>query len=176
MDREFRSTCVASDIKLSYCGDALFKTNEFSEDHKLVWIISGESRIIRPGCSYVFRSGDIFLIPRNNVTTIINYPTDRLPHRMVVMNLSVGRLREFYNGLGIVPRASGSHQVHSFKRHPLLKSCLLSLAPYFDLKEVLPEHIASLKIAEALTVLRIIDNDVDGILANFEVTFSAKQT
>ena len=50
----------------------------------------------------------------------------------------------------------------------MLQSCFASLIPYFDLNEEFPEKIAALKITEAITILRTIDKDVDGILANFE--------
>lgn len=40
--------------------------------------------------------------------------------------------------------------------------------PYFDVQEKFPENIASLKITEAISVLRTIDKDIDHILANFE--------
>ncbi|HTE34055.1 MAG TPA: helix-turn-helix domain-containing protein, partial [Chryseolinea sp.] len=46
--------------------------------------------------------------------------------------------------------------------------CLASLIPYFDLEEKLPENIASIKIEEAISILRSIDKDIDGLLANFE--------
>ncbi|WP_431241360.1 helix-turn-helix domain-containing protein [Flavobacterium sp. P21] len=48
-----------------------------------------------------------------------------------------------------------------------MESCLASLIPYFDMDE-LPEDIASLKITEAITILRAIDKDIDNVLANFE--------
>jgi AraC family transcriptional regulator, exoenzyme S synthesis regulatory protein ExsA len=34
--------------------------------------------------------------------------------------------------------------------------------------KVLPENIASLKITEAISILRAIDKEIDGVLANFE--------
>ncbi|MDO9377012.1 MAG: helix-turn-helix domain-containing protein [Ferruginibacter sp.] len=60
-----------------------------------------------------------------------------------------------------------SQKIYVFKDHPLLESCLASLIPYFDMK-VLPGDLASLKIAEAITILRTIDKDIDNVLANFE--------
>ena len=44
----------------------------------------------------------------------------------------------------------------------------MSLIPYFDLLEKFPENLASIKITEAITILRTIDKNVDGILGNFE--------
>jgi AraC-like DNA-binding protein len=42
-----------------------------------------------------------------------------------------------------------------------------SLIPYFEMKE-LPGNIASLKITEAISILRAIDIEIDNVLANFE--------
>jgi AraC-like DNA-binding protein len=64
-------------------------------------------------------------------------------------------------------KASGSQKIHSFNNHPLLESCLASLIPYFDMRD-LPENIADLKITEAISILRVIDKEIDHILANFE--------
>lgn len=50
----------------------------------------------------------------------------------------------------------------------MLESCLASLVPYFDLGENLPSDIETIKIEEAISILRSIDKSVDGLLANFE--------
>ena len=169
---EFKTNYITPDIKLSVFEDELFKTEVLFEHHLLIWFISGETKIIQAGASYVFNAGDIFLIPRNQVLTVINYPKDGLPHKAVAMHLTVERLRDFYASLEV--RSSGSpdshwgDKIYSFKNHPLLQSCFSSLIPYFDLQERFPEGLASLKITEAITILRTIDKNVDGILANFE--------
>ena len=134
----------------------------------LVWFISGETKIIQANQSYLFKSGDIFLIPRNQLATIINYPKDGLPHKSVVMHLSIERLRSFYANLDVKPKIFATQKIRSFDKHPLLESCLASLIPYFDMQEKFPENIASLKIMEAISILRTIDQSIDNILANFE--------
>jgi AraC-like DNA-binding protein len=45
---------------------------------------------------------------------------------------------------------------------------LASLIPHFNVEGELPESLASLKIAEAINILRVIDPGVDSILANFD--------
>lgn len=165
---EFKTNYITPDIKLSVFEDELFKTEVLFEHHLLIWFISGETKIIQAGASYVFNAGDIFLIPRNQVVTIINYPKDGLPHKAVGMHLTVERLREFYATLEVKSTAGVNGKIYSFKNHPLLQSYFSSLIPYFDLQEKFPENLAALKITEAITILRTIDKNVDGILANFE--------
>ena len=165
---EFHLKYITDDIKLSSYEDKLFKTEVIFDHHMLVWFISGETKIIQANQSYLFKSGDIFLIPRNQLATIINYPKDGLPHKSVVMHLSVARLRSFYANLDVKPKIFATQKIRSFDKHPLLESCLASLIPYFDMQEKFPENIASLKIMEAISILRTIDQSIDNILANFE--------
>lgn len=165
---EFKTKYITPDIKLSSYEGKLYKTEIAFKHHMLVWFISGETKIIQADANYLFKSGDIFLIPRNQLATIINYPKEGILHKSVVMHLSADRLREFYAMLNVKPKGIASQKIHSFNKHPLLESCLASLIPYFDMQETFPENIASLKITEAISILRTIDKDIDNVLANFE--------
>lgn len=164
---EFEAKYITPDIKLSSYEDKFFKSDIIFDQHMLVWFISGETKIVQADTIHIFKKGDIFLIPRNQLATIINYPKDGEPHKTVVMHLTTARLKDFYANLDIKPKTSISPKINYYNNHPLLESCLTSLIPYFDMKE-LPEDIASLKITEAITILRTIDKEIDNILANFE--------
>lgn len=164
---EYQAKYITEDIKLSCYEDKFFKSDIMFEHHMLIWFISGETKIVQADATYIFKKGDIFLIPRNQLATIINYPTNGQPHRTVVMHLSNKRLRDFYANLNVKPQALESQKIYSFNSHPLLESCLASLVPYFEMTE-LPENIATLKITEAISILRTIDKQIDNVLANFE--------
>jgi len=165
---EFKTRYITPDIKLSCYEDSLFKTEVAFEHHMLVWFISGETKIIQADASYVFGPGDIFLIPRNQLATIINYPKDGRPHKTVAMHLTVDRLKNYYAGIDVRSGGTPQQKICRFRQHPLLHSCMASLIPYFDLQDNFPEHIASLKINEAISILRVIDPAVDHILAHFD--------
>ncbi len=164
---EYQAKYITEDIKLSCYEDKFFKSDILFEHHMLIWFISGETKIVQSDATYLFRKGDIFLIPRNQLATIINYPKDGDPHKTVVMHLSTSRLREFYARLDVKPAPVRKQKIYLFNRHPLLESCLASLVPYFEMDE-LPGNIASLKITEAISILRNIDKGIDDVLANFE--------
>lgn len=164
---EYTARYITDDIKLSSYEDKFFKSDIMFDHHMLIWFISGETKIVQSDASYYFKAGDIFLIPRNRLATIINYPKNDQPHKTVVMHLSTARLRNFYSKLNIQPRPLDSPGILCYNNHPLLRSCLSSLIPYFEMSEI-PEEIASLKITEALSILRSIDQSVDSILVNFE--------
>ena len=164
---EYTAKYITPDIKLSCYEDKFFKSDIMFEQHMLIWFISGETKIIQAEGTYMFTAGDIFLIPRNQLATIINYPKDGAPHKTVVMHLSVERLREFYSHLNIKSKPAAFQKIRRFNGHPLLQSCLASLIPYFDVRN-LPENIADLKITEAISILRTIDSSVDEVLSNFD--------
>nr|WP_321355518.1 helix-turn-helix domain-containing protein [uncultured Draconibacterium sp.] len=164
---EYTAKYITDDIKLSSYEDNFFKSDIMFDHHMLVWFISGETKIVQSDATYYFKTGDIFLIPRNQLATIINYPKNGQPHQTVVMHLSTARLREFYSKIDIHPLPSVSPQILSYNNHPLLQSCLSSLIPYFEMTDI-PEEIASLKITEAISILRSIDKKIDNVLANFE--------
>lgn len=164
---DYKAKYITEDIKLSSYEDKFFKSDIMFEHHMLVWFISGETKIVQADATYYFKKGDIFLIPRNQLATIINYPKDGQPHKTVVMHLSVERLKSFYANHNVTPKALKTQKIHCFNNHPLLESCMASLIPYFEMKG-LPEDIAALKITEAISILRAIDKEIDNVLANFE--------
>lgn len=164
---DYKARYITEDIKLSSYEDKFFKSDIMFDHHMLVWFLSGETKIVQADATYYFKTGDIFLIPRNQLATIINYPKDGQPHKTVVMHLSIDRLRNFYAGKDIKSGVSKSSKIYSFSNHPLLESCLASLIPYFDMKDI-PENIASIKITEAISILRTVNNEIDQVLANFE--------
>lgn len=165
---EHISKYLTPEIKLSSYQDKLFKSDLIFEDHMLIWFISGQTKIIQADATFYFKTGDIFLIPRNLLATVINYPKDGAAHKTVVMHLSTQRLKQFYQNIDVDKSAAAQPTILSFNNHPLLQGYLASVIPYFDLQGELPQHIASLKISEAISILREIDKSVDRVLANFE--------
>jgi AraC-like DNA-binding protein len=57
--------------------------------------------------------------------------------------------------------------IRHYENHPLLESFFGSLLPYFELEEGVPPAIVSVKIEEAITILRTLDTSIDRCLANF---------
>ncbi len=165
---EHISKHLIPEIKLSCYEDKFSRTEIVFDQHMLIWFISGETKIVQSEATHTFKTGDIFLIPRNKPATIINYPKDGLPHKTVVMLLTEKILRDFYSAIEVKTKVTPVPKIHSFKNHPLLESCLASLVPYFDMKEPFPENLALLKITEAISILRAIDTESDSVLARFD--------
>ncbi len=165
---EHQSQYIHPDLKLSSFDDKFHRVDVLFEQHLLVWLISGETRIVHGDQTYWFGAGDTLFFPRNQLVTVFNYPKDGQPHQSAVMHLTKKRLTDFYTKNRVEVKQMVPPKFRTFKRHPLLKSCLDSLIPYFDLKEPLPEALASIKIEEAINILRIIDPGIDNLLANFD--------
>jgi AraC-like DNA-binding protein len=164
----YETQYIHPDLKLSCFGDTFYKADVLFEQHLLVWLISGETKIVHGDQTFWFGPGDILLFPRNQLVTVINYPKNGLPHQSAVMHLSHKRLADFYNRNKVEVKQMQPPRFRTFDKHPFLTSVLNSLIPYFELKGPLPETIAAIKIEEAITILRTIDPDIDHLLANFE--------
>lgn len=164
---DYTAKYITPDIKLSCYEDKFFKSDISFEQHMLIWFISGETKIVQAEGTHIFKAGDIFLVPRNQLATILNYPKDGLPHKTVVMHLTAEKLRDFYASMNVKPKPLASQKIRRFNNHPLLESCLSSLIPYFEMKDI-PANIASLKITEAISILRAVDPDIDSVLSNFD--------
>ncbi|WP_339880727.1 AraC family transcriptional regulator [uncultured Algoriphagus sp.] len=162
------SNYLTPEIKLSSYEDKFFISEIVFDHHMLIWFISGETKIVQTDAVHHFKTGDIFLIPRNQPATMINYPKDGLPHKTVVMLLTKDVLRDFYKEMDLKVKVTPVPKIKSFSNHPLLESCMASLIPYFHMKEPFPEKLAALKIEEAINILRTIDPEIDGILSNFD--------
>jgi len=165
---DFQTKYITKDIKLSEYRGELYKVEAAFDDHILVWLISGETRIIQGEASYTLGAGNIFLIPRNHVATFLNYSHDGRVHKSVTMHLTVPMLERFYTEHLPVAVAPIPVKVMDLGKHPLLESCLASLIPYFDVQGAFPSNIAALKLVEAVSILRLVEPAIDSILANFE--------
>jgi AraC family transcriptional regulator, exoenzyme S synthesis regulatory protein ExsA len=158
---------IHPELKISGYTEHFHKSDVLFEEHLLVWLISGETKIVQGGQTHLFGAGDTLFFPRHELVTVINYPKDGLPHRSVVMHLSPKRLEEYYAKNKVEVKPVPRPKFRTFEKHPLLQSCLSSLVPYFDLKDPLPEALVTIKIEEAITILRAIAPDIDQVLANF---------
>ena len=124
-------------------------------------------KVIQGNKSYTFGPGDTLLFPNNQISTLIKNPKDGQSYKAIVIFFLPKRLKEFYVKNPIQFTELHTRKIKTFAKHPMIESFFASLIPYFDLESVLPERIISIKIEEALTILRSIDKDIDNLLADF---------
>lgn len=64
-----------NEIVCSVTEEKYFKDDLFFDYHSFVRVLSGEMKIIQADKIHVFGSGSTFLYPRNQLCTVIKYPT-----------------------------------------------------------------------------------------------------
>jgi len=152
-----------AEIALSCIEDKYYKDDIVLEHHTLVWIISGEMKVIQADSSFILAAGDTFLFPRHLLATLIKYPKDGQPYKSIAMTLKNERLKDFYSRNKFNITQSSISKIKLLGKHPLLESFFASLMPYFQLEDQLPEKMVSLKVEEAITIMRAIDKYVDNL-------------
>lgn len=156
-----------AEILLSCIEEKYFEEEVTLEYHAFARIISGEMKVIQGDKTSFFKPGDTMLFPGNQLSTLIKKPKDGLPYKAIVISLTPKRLTEFYLKNPFSSIKPETRNIRTFDKHPLLESFFASLTPYFDLESELPEKIVSVKIEEALTILRTIDKTIDNYLIDF---------
>jgi AraC-like DNA-binding protein len=165
-----------AEILLSCIEEKYFKDEIVLEHHSFARIISGELKVIQADKTYTFGAGETLLFPNNQLSTLIKNPKNGQPYKALVIFFTPERLKEFYSNNLMQLSKKHTHNIKTFQKHPLLESFFASLIPYFDLESELPEKIISIKIEEALTILRSIDKDIDNILADFSEPYKINLT
>ncbi|WP_231425183.1 AraC family transcriptional regulator [Pedobacter sp. Leaf250] len=147
--------------------EEMFKDDLSFEFHSLVYMVSGEMKVVQADRTYIFEEGSMLVFPRNQISTVIKYPKNDQPYESVVFRLTVAHLKPFYANEMPNFLAYPDTSVRILAKHPLLESLFSSVRPYFDLKNKLPENIAKLKLEEAIAILRFIEPNIDNILSDF---------
>ena len=151
------------------CNEATHHNSEMiAEEHSIVRVLSGELKVIQSDKTYVFAAGDTHLFPRNRLATLIKSEKDGIPYKAIIVKLTKAVLREFYEHkkIEVIPGFK-SDEIFPLPGNLLLDSFFDSMLPYFDLDYKLPQELSTLKIQEAITILRSIHKDIDNILSDF---------
>ncbi|GAB3573109.1 helix-turn-helix domain-containing protein [Hymenobacter daeguensis] len=156
-----------AEILLSCIEEKYFKEEIALEHHSFARVVSGEMKVVQADKTYTFGPGDTLLFPCNRLSTLIKSPKNGQPYKAVVIFFTPARLKEFYSNNPINLTDAPAPKIKMFEKHPLLESFFASLIPYFDLESELPERVISIKIAEAIAILRTIDKNIDNLLADF---------
>ena len=165
MEKKLRNP--AAEVVITCLSEKYLKNEVMLDDHCFVRIISGEIKITQSDSSRIFQPGDTILLPRRQLSTVAQYPKDDKPYQCVLIMLKTKRLREYYAANPVQKNTAHVPAVKAFDKHPLLESYFASLIPYLEFHEELPEKLVTLKIEEAITILRTIDQGVDAFLSDF---------
>lgn len=132
-------------------------------------MLSGEMRIIMPDSTLVLYAGDTIYFPRLELARVMKLPFDGQPYKSVAIYFTPEAVQHYFVKHHLKPVYTGTKPcIRQMERHPLLESLFSSLLPYFDLKNELPETLAEGKVDEAISILKLIDNDLFNTIGNFE--------
>ncbi|MBG8554105.1 helix-turn-helix domain-containing protein [Hymenobacter guriensis] len=148
-------------------GDQRYGGEIAAEDAMLVGVLAGELKVVQANHTYCCGPGDTLLLPRKQPATLLKYPKDGTPYQALVLKLPTTLVRAYYTEKALAPAGPASPALLVFSKNPLLQSLFASLLPYLELQHPLPEKLRAVKVAEAIEILRSLDEHADGVLADF---------
>jgi AraC-like DNA-binding protein len=148
-------------------GDQRYGGERAYEEPVLVSVVAGELRVVQAARTLVCGPGETVLLPRYQPATLLKYPQNGLAYQALIVQLPQSLVRAHYaQHPPLVARAATSSLRH-YPPHPLLQSLLASLRPYLELTQSPPESLLATKVTEAIEILRSLDPQTDGVLADF---------
>lgn len=156
-----------AEILFSCVEEKFIKAETVWEYHSLMRILSGEMMLVLADKAHSFGAGDTFLVPCNQLSTVIKKPKGGRPYTSILVTFRPEWLEGYYKKDGYQPAQPRKHTARLLGKHPLLDSYFASLMPYFELGGPVPPAIISGKLEEALHILRAVDEGADSLLASF---------
>lgn len=148
-------------------GDQRYGGEIISEENVLVGVLAGELKVVQADHTRCYKPGDTLLLPRKQPATLLKYPKDGVAYQAVIMKLPTDVVRAYYTQNTSVAARPHANGILLFPKSPLLQSLFASLLPYLELEHRLPEKLLAVKIAEVIEILRSLNPDTDGVLADF---------
>jgi AraC-like DNA-binding protein len=148
-------------------GDQRYGGEIAADDNVLVGVLAGELRVVQADRTHTCGPGDTLLLPRKQPATLLKYPKDGVAYQAVVMKLPTAIVRAYYAENTPVLAQHSSADMLVFPKSPLLQSLFASLLPYLELAHRLPEKLLAVKVTEVIEILRSLDQNSDGVLADF---------
>jgi AraC-like DNA-binding protein len=153
-----------ADMVLVCNGDRRYGGEITLTDNVLVGVLAGELKVVQANRARYAAAGDTLLLPRNQPATLLKSPKDGTAYQAVVLTLPTALVQAYYTQHRLAPTQPAAPELLLFPGNPLLQSLFASLLPYLELQQPLPEKLFSVKLTEALEILRSLS---DRVLANF---------
>ena len=147
----------------------IFTGEEFVQDHKLVYQVSGQTLIDQQGSTLELQEGQLLLIRKNQVTKCTKAPAADGEYHAVALVLSSERLRQYALTTSIISnhRYNGPKYI-LLPSHDFIKSYFQSLLPYIEHSEEVSTKLASMKVNEAMGLLLELYPELRTFLFDFD--------
>ncbi|MBS1660157.1 MAG: helix-turn-helix domain-containing protein [Bacteroidetes bacterium] len=152
------------------CTEEKYYSNDLVVDkNTLIRMISGEMKIILPDITYILGAGDTIFFPRNELARVMKSSKDGHPYKSVAIYLTPEAVQHYFLKHQLKPSLSKEKPgIKVMDPHPLLDSLFVSLLPYFDMKNELPDSLAEAKVDEAISILKLTNPNLFDTLSHFE--------
>jgi AraC-like DNA-binding protein len=156
-----------ADLVVACSGDQRYGGEIAADDNVLIGVLAGELKVVQAAHTYYCTAGDTLLLPRTQPAALLKYPKDGVAYQAVIMKLPTALVRAYYAENTPAPTRPPAPGPLVFSKSPLLQSLFASLLPYLELEHRLPDKLLSVKVTEVLEILRSLDPQSDGVLADF---------
>ena len=156
-----------AEMVVTCSGDRRYGSEMTFEENVLVSVLAGELKVVQADRTHWCGAGDTVLLPRNQPATLLKYPKDGVPYHAVLMKLPTALVRAYYTQQAPARTHPATTSLLLYPKSPLLQSLFVSLLPYLELQHHLPEKLAAIKVTEVLEILRSLNPQSDGVLADF---------
>jgi AraC-like DNA-binding protein len=151
------------------CSDKEHRSVEANiAEHVLIHIYSGSLSVTDSNGAHLINGGGTALLCKNMLAKFIKYPSKAGMFKSVAIAFTRPFLLGYYAENKSIQQSTPHWGVHKINEHPLLTSLFVSLIPYNEIQgDTIPEPLTTIKLQEAITVIRTVDLEVDGLLNNF---------
>jgi len=156
-----------AEMVVACSGDRRYGGEITFEDNVLVNVLAGELKVVQADRTRCCGAGDTLLLPRNQPATLLKHPKDGAAYQAVILKLPTAIVRAYYTQHTPEHARPASTDLLLFPKNLLLQSLFASLLPYLELEYRLPEKLLAVKITEVIETLRSLDQQSDGVLADF---------
>lgn len=138
-------------------------------EHILTHVFTGKVTVTTADKTYVLCAGQTALFSRNKLAKFTKEPDGETPFKAATVFFEQSVLREFYMDLALEKlRRANDPGVLQLEQHTLIDNLFQSISLYADQNDgFISDELALLKVKEAITVVRTIDQRADLLLSDF---------
>jgi len=167
MQNELLSTSNISGIVYSHFETQKIIGEQFTGEHGMCYVISGNLNVLEAGEKKVFGPGSLLFFRKNHLAKFTKKPTENSDYRSITVIFDRATLQEFSKQYDISYQKpySAKDAVLLLEQNILLENFYNSLIPYFTTS--IPDKLISLKRQEALMLLMQVNPDLKNVLFDF---------
>ena len=167
MQNELLSTSNISGIIYSHFVTQRIIEEQFTGEHGMCYVISGNLNVLEAGEKKVFGSGSLLFFRKNFLAKFTKVPAENVSFRSITVIFDKSTLQEFSKQYDISYQQpyNAKDAVLLLEQHILLENFYNSLIPYFT--SSIPDELINLKRQEALMLLMRVNRNLKNVLFDF---------